>query len=142
MKNKLGNAMYFVLWPLVWLYAPTRVRVHAVIQAGGRILVVKNWFGPGKWQLPGGGLKHGENPAKAALREVREELGLSLDGGSILNERPLFHWQFGLPFRSVFVLIEAPSTLEFSKSSEVVEAAWLDRQAVDLPVVAATKITL
>lgn len=31
---------------------------------------------PGRWTLPGGGVEHGEDPARAALRELHEETGL------------------------------------------------------------------
>lgn len=32
---------------------------------------------PGRWTLPGGGLRHGEDPAEGVLRELAEETGLS-----------------------------------------------------------------
>jgi 8-oxo-dGTP diphosphatase len=32
---------------------------------------------PGRWTLPGGGVRHGEDPAKAVLREMAEETGLN-----------------------------------------------------------------
>ena len=34
---------------------------------------------PGRWDFPGGGREGGERPAQCALRETREELGLSLE---------------------------------------------------------------
>lgn len=45
----------------------------------GRILLVRasaESNDPGRWLLPGGGLEHGEDPARAAVREVAEETGL------------------------------------------------------------------
>jgi len=34
---------------------------------------------PGVWQVPGGGLEHGEHPAAAVVREFSEETGLSVE---------------------------------------------------------------
>jgi len=44
----------------------------------GEILLLRHSYGPPVWALPGGGLKRGEDPAKCALREVYEELGVKL----------------------------------------------------------------
>lgn len=44
----------------------------------GRILLVRHSYGPDVWALPGGGLKHGEDPEACARREVAEELDLEL----------------------------------------------------------------
>jgi 8-oxo-dGTP diphosphatase len=40
---------------------------------------------PGTWTLPGGGLGHGEPPAEAVAREVREECGLEASVGPLLG---------------------------------------------------------
>ena len=39
----------------------------------------------GQWALPGGRLDSGETPVEAALREVHEELGVSLGGEDVLG---------------------------------------------------------
>jgi ADP-ribose pyrophosphatase YjhB (NUDIX family) len=41
------------------------------------VLLLRHSYGPKNWSLPGGGVKDGEDPHIAALRELGEELRLS-----------------------------------------------------------------
>lgn len=45
-----------------------------VVDETGRFLLVKE--DNGKWELPGGGLDHGEDPINGLRREIHEEMGL------------------------------------------------------------------
>jgi 8-oxo-dGTP pyrophosphatase MutT (NUDIX family) len=51
----------------------------------GRVLLVRHSYGPPMWSLPGGGLDRGEDPAHAAAREIREELGCDLADLTVLD---------------------------------------------------------
>ncbi len=44
----------------------------------GRVLLVRHSYGSPMWSIPGGGMDRGEDPAHAAVREIREELGCGL----------------------------------------------------------------
>ena len=50
----------------------------------GRVLLVRHSYGRPVWALPGGGMARGEDPAAAAAREFREELGCELAGMLVL----------------------------------------------------------
>jgi len=56
---------------------PYRPCVGAMlINAAGRVFVAKRIDNPGDaWQMPQGGIDEGENPAKAVMRELQEEIG-------------------------------------------------------------------
>lgn len=61
-KEQIKNAYY-------------RVSVKAKIKQGDKVLLVKE--DGKKWDLPGGGIEHGETIAEALKRELKEEIGLS-----------------------------------------------------------------
>lgn len=70
---------FFLLGRLYWfLFRPKTYGVKCVIEHEGRYLYVRNTYGSGKWTFPGGGVKRGENTKDAIVREVYEEVGISL----------------------------------------------------------------
>jgi 8-oxo-dGTP diphosphatase len=59
-----------------------RIAAYGLCRDGDRVLLVRASSAadfPGLWQLPGGSLRHGENPAAAVRRKVAEETGLSVE---------------------------------------------------------------
>lgn len=66
-----------------------RIAVYGVCRDGdGRILLAR--ASPaitlqGRWFLPGGGVDHGESPPDTLRREIREESGLTVTVGPLLD---------------------------------------------------------
>ena len=63
------------------------VGVGAVIIADRRVLLVKRGHPPlaGEWSIPGGMLEVGERVREAAVREVLEETGLTVETADLLG---------------------------------------------------------
>ncbi len=65
-----------------------RVAAYAVIRRDDRVLLTRispSGYHSGQWSLPGGGVEHGERPADALVREVREECGVTCHVGALLD---------------------------------------------------------
>ena len=74
--RSLATAAYRIVKPR----ARRRLGVHAVaLTAERRVILVKLRYAPG-WRLPGGGRADDEDPCEAALRELREEIGMTAHG--------------------------------------------------------------
>lgn len=82
--RRLGLVTYWLLLPLIYVYAiATKPRARVLLVHDSHALVVKNWLGAGSWALPGGGIEANETPAEAAIREVQEELGLTIEPSAL-----------------------------------------------------------
>jgi 8-oxo-dGTP diphosphatase len=63
------------------------VAVSGVLWIEGRVLLVKRRFEPlaGRWSLPGGALEVGETLAEGLAREMKEETGLDVEAGPVVD---------------------------------------------------------
>jgi 8-oxo-dGTP pyrophosphatase MutT (NUDIX family) len=74
---KPAHAVLKAFW---FVRRPNTFGAHAIaLTANNRLLLVKLRYAPG-WRLPGGGRAEAEDPRDAALRELREEIGMTSYG--------------------------------------------------------------
>ena len=63
------------------------VAVAGVVFIEGRVLLIKRRFEPlaGRWSLPGGAVEVGETLAEGLAREMKEETGLDVEVGPVVD---------------------------------------------------------
>ncbi len=105
------------------------VGVGAVIVNDGRVLLVRRGHEPlkGEWSLPGGAVEVGETLRTAVAREVREETGLDVDVGPIVEVLDRIRLDDEGRVRYHFVLIDylcRPVGGSLACASDADEARW------------------
>ena len=116
--------------PRLWwrLARPRTFGVKALIvhPDGARFLVVRHSYTDvRRWGLPGGGYRPGrESPTRAAAREVREELRLSVDPETCTIVTTVVTTLEGK--HDTLTIVTAPAIDdEFRCSAEIAEARWI-----------------
>lgn len=112
------------------------VGVGAVVVRDGRALIVKRAHEPrkGEWSLPGGMLDLGESLPDAARREVKEETGLDVHPGPIIDTFDRVHRDPDGRIRYHFVIVdfvcEAPQG-EPVAGSDAEAVAWVTAEELE-----------
>jgi len=121
--------------------AAPRVGCGAAIVENGRILLVKRRLPPesGSWSLPGGKVEFLERAEDAVLREVREEVGLTINVLGLLQVSELVgvdgqHWVS--PVYRAHVLSGEVANLEPDKLKGV---GWFSLAEPPLPLALAAR---
>ena len=132
--QRLRRVWWFVRRPT------TRGVQAAAFTAAGKVVLVRHSYAPG-WRLPGGGVKRRETPEAAALRELKEEIGLSAwrSIAHVLDfeHRPDFRRGTGTLFRLDGVVHAPRRSLEIEEIAEFdpfdlpAEATGLTRRLVE-----------
>jgi len=77
--RRVGYRVAYHLLRVYWFVFRPDVRgVKCLLTRGEEVLLVRHTYGDRRWDLPGGTLHRGEDPAAAARREMEEELGVVL----------------------------------------------------------------
>jgi 8-oxo-dGTP pyrophosphatase MutT (NUDIX family) len=78
--RRVAYRVAHMLLRVYWRVARPHTRgVKCVVREGDAVVFVRHAYGDRRhWELPGGGIKRGEDPRDAAAREAHEELGLEL----------------------------------------------------------------
>lgn len=124
----IGRLVFWAAWPLWFVYFkfnPNRTRVLVV--SGSQVLLVKGFLGAGKWALPGGGTKKGEDMPETAVRELQEETGITVPVSALRSLGDYTHSQYGLRYRAHYFILELddqPATRK--RLPEIIDIKWFE----------------
>ena len=126
MQNKTKATFLRFIYPLALLYwfllRPKTYGTKIIIKQAGKILFIKNTYGIRDWDLPGGGIKKGETPQEAVIREVAEELNLTIVNPTFMGDF-IYFGSYKKDHISVF-FIELSQTNPQPDMIEVSDVAW------------------
>jgi 8-oxo-dGTP diphosphatase len=114
--------------------APTVLVAAAVLVERGRVLLTQRKAGThlaGAWELPGGKVRAGEDPRDALQRELREELGIDVTVGEIVDVT--FH-RYEQVHKAVLLLFFEAARVASSPEPCAIDVAafeWADAEGLD-----------
>ncbi len=137
----VGRILYFVFFPLLRIYfsASKNLRAYGVLEHDGKVLLVKNWIGSGKWSFPGGGSHNGEALEETLKREIHEEIGLNIDKKQVkLLFKGVKNSKLGVKKYVIFHILQKEIPSLFINKLEIVDSKWVDIK--DLPEFDSTSV--
>jgi|SRR6478735_1243904 len=115
--------------------APQRLAVvGAAIVRDGRVLAARRTSPPesaGRWEFPGGKVESGESPEAALVREIREELGCTIEIEAWLPGEVTIRDTYVLTVATARVVAGEPTPREHDAvrwlaADELDDVDWLD----------------
>lgn len=107
------------------LHYPQASAALVVENTRGQVLLIRSWRYPIQqegWEIPAGSVDCGEDPAAAAIREVKEETGLDVNHLVLLCQ---FYPSNGMSDQKVYVYEGKAEESEFILDErEIEEARW------------------
>ncbi len=111
--------------------------VGAVVWRDDAVLLIQRGHPPrrGEWNLPGGAVQVGETLREAAAREVREECGIAIRLGEMIDAVDLVHYdeQGRVQYHYVVIDFAAAYVSGVTRAaSDVLDARWVTRDELAL----------
>lgn len=110
--------------------------VGAVVFNGERVLLAQRGKAPnlGLWTLPGGAIELGESVRQAVEREVREECGLAVQAGDVVEVLDIIHRDGAGALRFHYVVIDIACRYvggEIAPGDDAADVRWVHPDEFD-----------
>jgi 8-oxo-dGTP pyrophosphatase MutT (NUDIX family) len=123
---------YRALWVSSFVVTNRSHGAKCALFNDGQVLLVRHTYGPREWELPGGGLRRGEDPFSAIQRELREELGVEIETALALGVGNGVG-RFAATEVSYFAA-DLPDRNVVADPVEIAEVAWWDPATPPAPL--------
>lgn len=123
MKPVLYRRARYLVAKSIWFFTrPETIGAKCVVLHGDNILLIRNAYGKGWWNIPGGRVEQGEDPRDAAIRETSEEVGIRVTDVEFIGSF-LTHYEYKNDTVHCYVVrVHNPQyTIQIS---EILEAKW------------------
>ena len=109
------------------MLAPVALGAHAlIVDRSGKVLLARHSYMSG-WSLPGGGVKRGEAPLDAIMRELKEEIGeVRADAPELIG---IFSRRAGWATNVIVLYRLTNADVSFTPNLEVREIVFVDPAA-------------
>jgi mutator protein MutT len=110
--------------------------VGVVVRKEGAVLLVRRGNPPrrGDWSLPGGAVEVGETLRQAAEREIREECGVEITMGDLIDTLDFVEHDDEGRVRFHYVILDYVANYRdgtLTSASDVLDAQWVPVSALD-----------
>lgn len=129
---KLGRIAYWLAWPVWPIYFKIwDRRSRVLIFHDNKLLLVNLVVGDGSWHCAGGGAKLKESIEDSAVREVKEEVGITIKVQDLEPVATLKHKHHSYSFDAVFFVfhLNKKPSVKIGRG-EIAEARWFTAEEV------------
>lgn len=130
LRQRISKAVFYLAWPVFYLYLRNTNRTRALVVYKGKVLLIKNWLSDNRYGLPGGGVRAGEQLQVAMERELAEEAGLYNSDPKFLGSEPI--QELGFHFFVHLFEVKLRKKPELRRQRwEISELTWVSLDSVE-----------
>lgn len=122
--------VYYPLSPFAAIALHNTRRVRVLVISSSNILLLRTRLGYQKWSTPGGGVNKNENPIDAAVRELHEETGITVNSSMLnfIGEKRLPDGRMWPKYDAMFYVVKlvTPKKIKILSKYEIIDAKWFN----------------